>query len=58
MKRLKRARAYGSNRWERALWKLELATETRFGLLMRDAGFTKKRRRQGWFYPVRLKKGA
>jgi hypothetical protein len=55
---LKRAKDYGWNRADVRLARLELATETRFGILMRDAGFAKKRRASGWFYPVRLKQGA
>jgi hypothetical protein len=55
---LKRAKAYGWNRPDRRLSKRELASETRFGILMRDVGIPKKRRAKGWFYPVRLKKGA
>jgi hypothetical protein len=55
---LKRAKVFGRNRGDMALSKLELATETRFGILMRDAGITKKRRAKGWYYPVRLKQGA
>jgi len=55
---LKRAKAYGWNRPDKRLSKRELATETRFGLLMRDVGIPKKRRAKGFFYPVRLKTGA
>jgi hypothetical protein len=55
---LKRAKDYGWNKADVRLSRLELASETRFGILMRDAGFLKKRRAKGWFYPVRLKKGA
>ena len=55
---LRRAKAYGWNRADKRLSKRELATETRFGILMRDVGFVKTRRAKGWFYPVRLKQGA
>jgi hypothetical protein len=55
---LKRAKEYGWNRQDRRLSKRELASETRFGILMRDVGISKKRRAKGWFYPVRLKQGA
>jgi len=55
---LTRAKAYGWNRQDRRLSRHELASETRFGILMRDVGIPKKRRAKGWFYPVRLKKGA
>lgn len=55
---LERANTYATNRVDRSIVKLELATETRFGLLLRDAGFTKKRRSKGWYYPVKLKQGA
>lgn len=55
---LRQAKAYGWNRADVRLSKRELATETRFGILLRDAGFTKKRRAKGWYYPVRLKQGA
>lgn len=54
---LHRARLYGSNRTARAEAKLELATETQWGRMMGSV-FTKKRRPSGWFYPVRLKRGA
>lgn len=55
---LARAKDYGRNRPDKRLLKTETATETRFGILMRDAGFTKKRRSKGWYYPLRLKQGA
>lgn len=54
---LKRAPDYGSNRGDKALAKLELATETRWGRMMGSV-FSKKRRRSGFYYPVRLKQGA
>jgi hypothetical protein len=55
---LERASTYGTHRVDRSIVKLELATETRFGILLRDAGFTKNRRSKGWYYPVKLKQGA
>jgi hypothetical protein len=54
----KRAREYGWNRADRRLLKLELASETRFGILLRDAGFPKQRRAKGHYYPLKLKRGA
>ncbi|HEX5183540.1 MAG TPA: hypothetical protein VFW19_10360 [Allosphingosinicella sp.] len=52
---LKRAKDYGRNRTDRVLSKMELATEARFAILMRDTGFAKKRRSADWFCPVRLR---
>lgn len=54
---LKRARRYGNSNSSRAHATLELATETQWGKMM-GAVFPKKRRSSGWFYPVRLKRGA
>lgn len=55
---LKHAKEYGNNRTDKKLVKAELATETRFGKLMGSRFPEKRRRRDGWFYPVRLKRGA
>lgn len=55
---LQRAGEYGRNRTDKRLVERDLATETRFGILLRDAGFAKNRRRAGWYYPLRLKQGA
>ena len=52
---VKLAQGYGWNRADKRLSKRELVTETRFGILLRDVGITKKRRAKGWYYPVRLK---
>lgn len=54
---LKRAVTYGENRRDRSVVKLELATETRWGRMMGSV-LTKQRRSSGWYYPVRLKRGA
>ncbi|MGY6551809.1 MAG: hypothetical protein ACXIT4_07920 [Erythrobacter sp.] len=54
---LKRARKFGSNRRDRSLSQEVLATETQWGKMMGSL-FSKARRRGGWYYPLRLKKGA
>lgn len=54
---LNQAKNYGLNRGDKALSKEELATETRWGMMMGSL-FTKKRRAKGWYYPLRLKQGA
>ncbi|MBS1834911.1 MAG: hypothetical protein JST65_19485 [Acidobacteria bacterium] len=54
---LKRAKDYGWNRPDKRVAKEELATETQWGRMMGSL-FTKKRRRNGWYYPLRLKQGA
>lgn len=48
---------YGMTRAARGLSRQVVATETRFGKMMSSL-FPKVRRARGWFYPVRLKKGA
>lgn len=48
---------YGATRVARGLSRQVAATETRFGKMMGSL-FPKVRRARGWFYPVRLKKGA
>ena len=48
---------YGSSRSARSLSRQVAATETRFGKMLGSL-FHKSRRARGWFYPVRLKKGA
>ena len=55
---LKRAKDYGQNRPDKRLAKEELATETRWGKMMGAQFPNKKRTRDGWFYPIRLKRGA
>lgn len=55
---LSRSKGYGQNRGDKRLSQSERATETMFGILLRDAGFPKKRRARGWFYPLMLKIGA
>jgi hypothetical protein len=54
---LKRAKDFGNNRGDKALAKQELATETQWGRMMGSL-YPKKRRRNGWYYPLRLKQGA
>jgi len=54
---IERTKRYGQNRGNRALSKQELASETQWGKMM-GALFTKKRRRAGLYYPLRLKRGA
>ncbi len=54
---LKRAKDYGNNRADKAISKQELATFTMWGKMMGGL-FSKKRRSNGQFYPLRLKKGA
>lgn len=55
---LRHARRYGNNRADRSLATEELATETGWGKMMGSLLPNKKRRRGGWYYPVRLKRGA
>jgi len=57
---LKHAAECGSNRGDSAILEAELASETRFGILLREAGFPKDRRSRpnGNYYPLRLKQGA
>ena len=55
---VKHARRWGDNRPDKRITQLMLATETRFGLLMRGIGLIKVRRSRGYFYPIRLKQGA
>lgn len=54
---ISQAGSYGRNRGDRALAKLALATETRWGKMMTSV-FPKQRRTRGWYYPVRLKRGS
>jgi hypothetical protein len=54
---LKHAATYGSSRGDRALSKQVAATETRFGKMMGSL-FHKTRRTRGWYYPVKIKRGA
>ncbi|MCU1122436.1 hypothetical protein JAK34_10340 [Stenotrophomonas maltophilia] len=51
------ARRYGDNRAQRAQSVLALATETQWGRMMATL-YPKKRRRAGWYYPLRLRRGA
>jgi hypothetical protein len=55
---LRQAKSYGINRGDKRLAKEELATETQWGKMMGSLYPNKKRRRNGWYYPVRLKRGA
>lgn len=55
---LRQAKDYGFNRGDKRLAKEELATETRWGRMMGSVFPTKRRRRNGFYYPVRLKRGA
>lgn len=54
---LQRTKDYGWNRPDKPVVKEELATETQWGKMM-GSRFAKKRRRNGWYYPLRLKQGA
>ena len=54
---LKHVVRFGHSRTARGHSKEEAATETRFGKMMRSL-FTARRRSRGYFYPLRLKKGA
>lgn len=49
------ARRYGENRAQRAQSVLVLATETQWGRMMATL-FPKKRRRAGWYYPLRCRR--
>lgn len=55
---LRHAAKYGNNRNDRRLSTEQLATETAWGKMMGSLFPSKKRRRDGWYYPVRLKRGA
>lgn len=55
---VKHVRRWGDNQPDKRLSQLEMATETRFGIMLREIGLMKKRRRSGYFYPLRLKTGA
>jgi len=54
---IEHARRFGENRSQRAQSVLALATETQWGRMMATL-FIKKRRSTGWFYPLKLKRGA
>ncbi|WP_145201175.1 hypothetical protein [Sphingobium sp. B2] len=56
----KHAAECGANRGETDILNEELASETRFGILLREAGFKSERRSRpdGNYYPLRLKQGA
>lgn len=54
---IRHAKTYGSSRPDRRLAKDELASETAWGKMMGSL-FSKKRRRAGQYYPLRLKRGA
>lgn len=54
---VRHAGKYGNNRGDKRLATEVLATETAWGKMMGSL-FNKARRRGGWYYPVRLKKGA
>jgi len=51
------AQHFGDNRNQRSQSVLALATETQWGRMMATL-FIKKRRTSGWFYPLRVKRGA
>lgn len=55
---VKHVRRWGNNRHDKRLSELEMATETRFGIMLRETGVMKKRRRGGYYYPLQIKKGA
>jgi len=55
---IKHARGWGNNRPDKRLSQLALATETRFGIMLREIGLIKKRKHGGFFYPLRIKAGA
>ncbi|MFU3625106.1 hypothetical protein ACM7JP_17870 [Pseudomonas aeruginosa] len=54
---LRHAKSYGRNRGQRAESVQELATETQWGRMMATL-FPKKRRRAGFYYQLRLRRGA
>lgn len=51
------AQQFGDNRAQRAQSVQALATETQWGRMMATL-YLKKRRTKGWYYPVKLKRGA
>ena len=51
-------RKFGGNHGDKAISRVEVATHTRFGLLMKSMGLTKKRRPGGHYYPLKLKRKA
>lgn len=55
---LRRAKNYGINRGDKRLAREELATVTQWGRMMGAEYPNKKRRRNGWYYPVRVKRGS
>ncbi len=55
---LKWAKYYGDSQTDQRLIKAELATVTRWGKMMGSLYPNKRRTSVGWFYPVRLKRGA
>ncbi len=55
---LKVAKGYGNNMNDKRLSKEELASITTFGKMMGNLHPNKRRSRAGWFYPVRIKRGA
>ena len=46
------------NRPDKRLSQLAMATETRFGIMLREIGQIKQRKRGGYYYPLRIKDGA
>lgn len=54
---VRHAKTYGTSRPDKRFAKEELATETAWGKMMGSL-FSKKRRRAGQYYPLRLKRGA
>lgn len=55
---IRHAGKYGNNRADKRLSTEELATETAWGKMMVSLYPNKKRRARGWYYPIRIKKGA
>ena len=55
---LRQARNYGQNQGDKTLAKEALATETQWGRMMGSLFPGTKRRRNGWYYPIRLKQRA
>jgi hypothetical protein len=51
------ARRFGENRAQRSQSVLALATQTQWGRMMATL-FPKTRRSAGWFYPLKLRRGA
>jgi hypothetical protein len=50
-----KAAGFGNNRTEKAIARETVASVTRWGKMMGSLFPAKERRRNGWYYPVRLK---